>query len=310
MVFAQIVAGIVLLVAGGDTVVRGAGRLALAAGVRPLVVGLTVVAFCTSAPELAASITAANAGSPGLAVGNVLGSNIANIGLILGLSGLVRPIRVQSTLLRRELPVLLAASLAVMLLARDGSLSRGDGALLLAALFTYLGVMIRAELRAVELATDAEVQEAVGKGGVLPNLGWVGLGVGFLVAGADQLVDGAVGLARRSGLSEAVVGLTIVAVGTSLPELAASIAAARKGQGDIVLGNVVGSNIFNVLCILGATAVIQPIEGAMAAFTRDLAVVVAFSVLLWPLLGRGRTLFRHEAGILLVGWGGYTWWIV
>lgn len=310
MVFAQIVAGIVLLVAGGDTVVRGAGRLALAAGVRPLVVGLTVVAFCTSAPELAASITAANAGSPGLAVGNVLGSNIANIGLILGLSGLVRPIRVQSTLLRRELPVLLAASLAVMLLARDGSLSRGDGALLLAALFTYLGVMIRAELRAVELATDAEVQEAVGKGGVLPNLGWVGLGVGFLVAGADQLVDGAVGLARRSGLSEAVVGLTIVAVGTSLPELAASIAAARKGQGDIVLGNVVGSNIFNLLCILGCTALVQPIEGGFAAFTKDMWVAVAFAVALFPLLWRGWILSRVEAASLVAGWVGYMVWVL
>lgn len=135
-------------------------------------------------------------------------------------------------------------------------------------------------------------------------------GVIMLVMGADRLVLGATSLARASGLSEAVVGLTVMAIGTSLPELAASVAAARNGQGDIVLGNVVGSNIFNVLCILGATAVIRPIEGEMTTFTRDLWVTVAFAVALWPLLGRGRTLFRHEAALLLVGWGVYTWWLL
>lgn len=311
MVALWILVGLVLLVAGGEVVVRGAGKLAIAAGIRPLVVGLTVVAFCTSAPELAASVTAAFAGSPGLAVGNVLGSNIANIGLILGLSGLLRPISVQSVVLAREVPVMILAGLLLAGLAWDGSLSRLDGIVLLTALVVYLAVMVRAELRAQEPGVEAEVRDSVGDTSSRGrSVALVIVGVGMLILGADRLVLGATGLARASGLSEAVVGLTVMAVGTSLPELAASLAAARKGQGDIVLGNVVGSNIFNVLCILGATAVIQPIEGAMAAFTRDLAVVVAFSVLLWPLLGRGRTLFRHEAGILLVGWGGYTWWIV
>lgn len=306
----SIVLGLVLLVAGGDVVVRGAGRLAIAAGVKPLVVGLTVVAFCTSAPELAASVTAAFAGSPALAVGNVLGSNIANLGLILGISGLVRPIVVHSTVLTREVPVMIGASVLLLALGWDGSLSRIDGVGMLVALAVYLVFMVRAELAAREPDVEAEVVESVGAGSRAVSASLVLLGVGMLVAGADRLVAGATSLARSSGLSEAVVGLTVMAVGTSLPELAASVAAARKGQGDIVLGNVVGSNIFNVLCILGTTAVIRPIEREMAVFTRDLWVAVAFAAGTWPLLGRGRTLFRHEAALLLVGWCLYTWWLL
>lgn len=307
----SILLGLALLVAGGDVVVRGAGKLAIAAGVRPLVVGLTVVAFCTSAPELAASVTAAFAGSPALAVGNVLGSNIANIGLILGIAGLVRPIAVRSTVLAREVPAMIGASTLLVAIAWDASLSRVDGLAMLAALGVYLALIVRAELRAYEPKVEAEVVASVGESSTrVRSIALVVAGVAMLVAGADRLVVGATALARASGLSESVVGLTVMAVGTSLPELAASVAAARKGQGDIVLGNVVGSNIFNVLCILGATAAIHPIEGAMAAFTRDLWVAVGFAVALWPLLGRGRTLFRHEAALLLAVWIVYTWWIL
>ena len=199
-------------------------------------------------------------------------------------------------------------TILLVVLGWDGSLSRGDGLVMLAFLAVYLVAMVRAELRASEPAVEAEVVEAVGPGGSrAASVALVVLGVGMLVVGADQLVSGASALARSSGLSEAVIGLTVMAVGTSLPELAASLAAARKGQGDIVLGNVVGSNVFNVLCILGATAAIRPIEGAMGAFTRDLGVTVAFALVLWPLLWRGRTLFRHEAALLLGGWGAYTW---
>lgn len=303
--------GLALLVAGGDVVVRGAGKLAIAAGVRPLVVGLTIVAFCTSAPELAASVTAALAGSPALAVGNVLGSNIANVGLILGIAGLVRPIVVQSTVLTREVPAMIVASLLLVGLAWDGTLSRPDGVAMLLSLGAYLAVMVRTELRAHEPRVEAQVEASVGaKMSFGGSIALVVVGVGMLVLGADRLVAGATALARSSGLSEAVVGLTVMAVGTSLPELAASVAAAHKGQGDIVLGNVVGSNIFNILCILGATAVIRPIEGGMADFTRDLWVGVGFAVALWPMLGRGRTLFRHEAALLVVGWCAYTCWIL
>lgn len=307
----SILLGLGLLVAGGDVVVRGAGDLAIAAGVRPLVVGLTVVAFCTSAPELAASLTAALEGSPALAVGNVLGSNIANVGLILGIAGIVRPVAVQSTVLAREVPVLIAASLLLVGLSWDGTLSRVDGAAMLVALGAYLAVMLRAELRAHEPTVEDQIVASVGArrspGGSTTLLV---VGVGMLVLGADRLVAGAAALARASGLSEAVVGLTVMAVGTSLPELAASVAAARKGQGDIVLGNVVGSNIFNILCILGATAVIRPIEGGMVEFTRDMWVGAGFALVLWPMLGRGRTLFRHESALLVVGWCAYTAWIL
>lgn len=303
--------GLALLVAGGDVVVRGAGKLAISAGIKPLVVGLTVVAFCTSAPELAASITAALGGSPGLAVGNVLGSNIANVGLILGLAGLLRPISVQSTVLAREVPVMIAASAGLVVLGWDGTLSRLDGLTMLAALVVYLAFMVRAELRAQEPAVEAEVVESVGRTGpAWQSVALVLVGVAMLVLGANQLVGAATTLARISGISEEVVGLTVMAVGTSLPELAASLAAARKGQGDIVLGNVVGSNIFNILCILGATAVISPIEGGMQVFSRDLWVSLGVATALWPMLGRGRTLFRHEAALLLIGYGAYMWWIV
>jgi len=306
-----LVLGLVLLVAGGDIVVRGAGKLALSAGIKPLVVGLTVVAFCTSAPELAASVTAALNGSPALAVGNVLGSNIANAGLILGLAGLYRPIAVQSSVLAREVPVMIAASAGLLLLGWDGTLSRLDGLAMLGSLAMYLVVMVRAELRAREPEVEAGVVDSVGR----TDPRWqsfmlVVAGVGMLVLGASQLVSGATALARTWGMPESVVGLTVMAVGTSLPELAASLAAAHKGQGDIVLGNVVGSNIFNILCILGTTAVLSPIEGGMGDFGRDMWVALAVAALLWPMLGRGRTLFRYEAAVLLLGYGAYTWWIV
>lgn len=230
------------------------------------------------------------------------------MGLILGIAGLVRPVSVHSAILAREVPVMIGATLLLVALASDGSLTRVDGIGMLAVLALYLVLMVRAELRAQEPAVEAEVVESVGetasRGRSVALL--VG-GLALLAVGADRLVVGATSLARASGLSEAVVGLTVMAVGTSLPELAASVAAARKGQGDIVLGNVLGSNIFNVLCILGATAVIHPIEGIMSAFTRDLWVAVAFATALWPLLGRGRTLYRYEAALLLAGWGLYTW---
>lgn len=307
----SILIGLVLLVVGGDVLVRGAGRLAMAAGMRPLVVGLTVVAFGTSAPELAASVTAAFAGSPALAVGNVLGSNIANVGLILGISGLVRPIVVQSTVLAREVPMMIASSLLLVALAWDGSLSRADGAVMVVVLCGYLAVMVRAELRAHEPAVDAEVVASVGEtSSRARSVMLVVVGIVILVVGADRLVAGAASLARSSGLPEAVVGLTVMAVGTSLPELAASVVAAAKGHGDIVLGNVVGSNLFNVLCILGVTAAIHPIEGVMDVFRRDLWMAVVFAAVLWPLLGRGRTLYRHESALLLTGWCCYTWWLL
>lgn len=304
-----IVLGIALLVVGGELVVRGAGRLALAAGLSPLVVGLTVVAFCTSAPELAASLAAATKGTPELALGNVIGSNIANIGLILGLSGLLRPIPVHSGILIREMPLVIGATALFALLAWDGGFSRVDGALLLAALVAYVGWMLRAEVArgAGELAQEFAETLPAKRGSPMQQVGLVLAGVALLVGGADLLVRGAVDIATASGISTRVVGLTIVAVGTSLPELASSLVATWKKEGDIVLGNVLGSNIFNVLGILGVTALVSPFAVDIAATGFDLWVLVILSVALLPIFWSDSALRRWEAALLL---GAYVAYVV
>lgn len=303
-----IVAGIGLLVFGGELVVRGAGRLALAAGLSPLVVGLTVVAFCTSAPELAASLVAATQGTPELALGNVIGSNIANIGLILGLAGLLNPIPVRGSILLREIPLMIGATALFALLAWDGGFSRVDGAVLVAALVVYVGWMLRAELRKGEQVLSEEYSEALSPtAGPLPaQVGLVLVGVALLVGGAELLVRGAVEIATASGLSPRVIGLTVVAVGTSLPELASSLVASWKKEGDIVLGNVLGSNIFNVLGILGVTAIVAPFTVDIAATGFDLWVLVILSVALLPIFWAGSALRRWEAGVLLTGYAVYV----
>ncbi len=303
-----IVAGVALLVMGGELVVRGAGRLALAAGLSPLVVGLTVVAFCTSAPELAASLVAATRGTPELALGNVIGSNIANIGLILGLAGLLRPIPVQSGILLREMPLVIGATALFALLAWDGGFSRLDGALLVAALVVYVGWMLRAEMRrgSGELAEAYAEHLPARGGGLAAQAGLVLGGVALLVGGAELLVRGAVEIATASGISPRVVGLTVVAVGTSLPELASSLVAAWKKEGDIVLGNVLGSNIFNVLGILGVTALVSPFSVDIAATGFDLWVLVGLSVALLPIFWAGSALRRWEAALLLGSYAAYV----
>jgi cation:H+ antiporter len=303
-----ILLGLVLLVSGGELVVRGAGQLALLLGVRPLVVGLTVIAFSTSAPELAASLTAALTGSPGLALGNVIGSNIANVGLILGISGLVRTIEVQSAFLRREVPVLVVSGLLMLLLLRDGSLSRPESGFLLVLLVTFVGYMVLSESRAKPDAIDEEVvAQHVDSGSRIAQLLVVLVGVALLVLGANRLVSGATSIAQSLGVSERVIGLTIVAVGTSLPELASSLVATRKGHTDLVLGNVVGSNIFNVLCILGLTGLVAPLEADGEALSLDLWVMVGFSLVLSALLHRGRKLFRSEAVLLIAAYLVYVY---
>lgn len=304
--------GIALLMFGGELVVRGAGRLALAAGLSPLVVGLTVVAFCTSAPEMAASLVAARQGTPEMALGNVIGSNIANIGLILGLAGLLRPIPIHSRILLREMPLVIGATALFALLAWDGRLSRGDGGVLLAALVGYVGWMLRSELRKGEavLAQEyGEVLEVRGRGSarsVLTQLGLVLGGVALLVVGAEALVRGAVAIATASGVSPRVIGLTVVAVGTSLPELASSLVAVWKKEGDIVLGNVLGSNIFNVLGILGVTALVSPLAVDIASTGFDLWVLVILSVALLPIFWSGGALKRWEGALLLASYAAYV----
>ncbi len=306
MSWVLLVLGILLLYLGGETLVRNATRLARALGISPLVVGLTVVAFGTSAPELAATVTAALKGAPGVALGNVVGSNIANLGLILGLAALISPLRTTARFLRREVPFMLGVSVLMFGLVQDGMVTRANAAVLLLLLGVYLTYLLREEREPPEV--EAEFVEAYGadRVPVWRGLLGVGAGVGLLVLGADALVEGAVALARGFGVSERVIGLTVVAVGTSLPELASALVAALRRESDIVLGNLVGSNVFNVLAILGVTALVRPVPVQTGAVQLDLGVMLGLSVLVWPFLYTGYRLGRREGAALLLAYLGYV----
>ncbi len=297
--------GVALLYLGGELLVRNAALLARAAGLSPLVVGLTVVAFGTSAPELAASLAAALSGAPGIAYGNVVGSNIANLGLILGLSALLSPISVGLPLLRRELPFMVLVALLLFPLTADGRLDRWEGGLLLLLLAGYLLVLFASREGSKEAAVfDLEYVARARRIG--RHLAMVAVGVLLLVLGARSLVEGAVALARALGVSEAAIGLSVVAVGTSLPELAAALVAALRREGDLVLGNVVGSNIFNGLGILGATVLARPLALRPGP---ELWLLLAFSLFAWLFLWTGRRLGRREGGLLLLGYGAWIGWL-
>ena len=312
-----IVLGLGGLFAGGDLLVRFASRLARRLGVSALVIGLTVVAFGTSAPELAASLTAALRGNAGIALGNVIGSNIANVGLILGLSALVTPLATRASFLRRELPFMLLTGAALLPLLSDGRLGRLEGLGLILVLLVYLALLLRGATReAPPFEASPEVTEAAGEAGgetggssplLLSLLGIAG-GLVLLVGGAQALVSGAVTVANALGVPENVIGLTLVAVGTSLPELASSLAAALKREPDLVLGNIVGSNIFNVLAILGISSVVQPLA-TTAAFGLDLWIMLGFSLLVVPFLVTRLTLNRWEGGLLVGLYAAYTAWL-
>ena len=308
------VLGIALLVLGAELLVRGASRLALAAGVSPLVVGLTVVAFGTSAPELAVSVRAAFAGSADIAYGNVVGSNIFNVLFILGLSALVAPLVVDRQLIRRDVPIMVGVSLLLPLLALDGRIGRMDGALLFGAILAYTVFSVIQSRR--ERAATREEMEA-GASDEPPGAWWANLllvvgGVGMLVLGARWLVDGAVVFARALGVSELIIGLTIVAAGTSLPEVATSVLASIRGHRDIAVGNVVGSNIFNILCVLGLSGVVAPrgIPVAPGAFSFDTPVMIAVALACLPIFFSGPGITRWEGALFLFYYAAYVTFIV
>ena len=257
LTIAVLVLGLILLVAGGEVLVRGGSGLGRALGLSPLVVGLTVVAFATSAPELAVSVDATFSGAPGLAVGNVVGSNISNILLVLGLAALVLPVAVRSQLLRIDVPVMIIFSVLALVLALNGLVGRVEGVLLLALLVVYLGWSIRSARRATTREVPTGV-EAVTRAHPVRDVVLVVAGIALLVLGARFLVDAATQIAQAAGLSDLVIGLTIVSIGTSLPEVATSLIAAMRGQRELAIGNVVGSNIFNIGAVLGITALIAP----------------------------------------------------
>jgi cation:H+ antiporter len=309
-------AGLVLLVLGAELLVRGASRLALSFGVSPLVVGLTVVAFGTSAPELAVSVASAWSGQVDIALGNVVGSNIFNVLFILGVSALVSSLVVDAQLIRQEVPVMLGASLLLWLLATDGAIGRSDGALLFGLLVAYTVFLVVQSRRQIR-ATEDEYSQAIAKGSsgsehrvvqVLLVLG----GLAVLVLGSKLLVTAAVAFAKALGLSELVIGLTIVAAGTSLPEVATSVMATIRGERDIAVGNVVGSSTFNILGVLGISSLVAPssltVAPGMLSFDLPVMTAVAFACL--PVFFTGREIARWEGAIFVGYYGVYTAYLI
>jgi cation:H+ antiporter len=307
--------GLVLLIWGADRFVTGAAGLAVRLGISTLVIGLTVVGFATSAPEMLVSASAALAGNPGLAVGNALGSNIANIGLVLGITAIVVPLGMGSGTLRRELPLLLAVTLLVVLLLLDHELGRWDGVILLTSLILVMTWIVRmAKTSPADDPMVAEFDDEIPKEGSTTSfIGWLILGLLVLLAGAQALVWGAVNIAHAMGVSDLVIGLTIVAIGTSLPELAASIAGVLKGEPDIAVGNIIGSNMFNLLAVMGIAGTIQPAAIADEVLTRDYPVMVgmtlALALLVYGLFGGRGRITRVEGGLLLTAYVAYLSWI-
>jgi cation:H+ antiporter len=297
-----ILGGLFLLVVGAEGLVRGAASGARRLGLSPLVIGLTVVAYGTSAPELVVSLQAAVGGNPDIALGNVVGSNIGNIGLILGAAALLSPIRVQAQILRIDVPVMIGVSLLLLGLLWDQVIGRLNGVVLLlgAVAYTLMSVWGAADESSSMVRTefDRGVPDRRGWG---TDLLFLAGGLGLLVLGARVLVSGAVAIAEDFGVSAVVMGLTVVAVGTSLPELATSMVAAYRGHSDLALGNVVGSNIFNILGILGITASIQPIDASELTWL-DGGVMVGFAVITLPLLWTGYTFSRWEGGLLILSY--------
>lgn len=337
----RILLGVILLVAGAELLVRGASALATRAGMSSLVVGLTVVAAATSTPELAVTLGAVLDGETGLAIGNVVGSNIANILLILGVSALVAPLVVRRVLVRVDVPVLLGLSVLTLVLALDGTISRLEGAVLFVLLVGHAGVAVWLGRREQQASADGSgpaddtdaraadpsgtVEDRRGGGawrtlraayrapGVLLSVVLVVVGVGLLVLGARTLVTGAVNIATALGVSGLVVGLTVVAIGTSLPELATSVIAAARGERDIAVGNIVGSCLFNLGMVLGLPALLAPAGGLeipAPAIALDIPLMIAASVALLPVAFTGYRVGRREGGLFLALYAAYVGYLV
>ncbi len=302
------VGGLFALIAGANLLVRGAATLAAVLGISPLVIGLTVVAFGTSSPELAVSVQSAWSGKTDLAVSNVVGSNIFNVLFVLGLSALIAPLVVAEQLVRKEVPIMIAASVLLLVFAHGGHISRWEGGVLFALVVAYTVFLIVAARREGQSASqdyEREYGDAARRRGshLAPQVGFVIAGLVLLVLGSDLLVKAAVQTARILGLSEVVIGLTIVAAGTSLPEVAASVAASVKGERDIAVGNVVGSNLFNLLAVLGVSSLVSPAGLAVAPslIAFDIPIMIAVAIACLPIFFSGFRIARWE-GALFFGY--------
>lgn len=304
---ALIAIGLAGLLFGGRWLVQGASRLASSFGISPLIIGLTVVSIGTSTPELLVSMTAVLRGAEGVSLGNIVGSNIANIGLILGITGLVLPISVKSSLVKREIPLMVAFTLIVYFMALNGHLGQLEGLILLVALVVFNIVVYRVTPRDDEIVPEFEAFDEEERlidtdpAHRVRQLAMISVGIVLLVGGARFMVDGASEIAAEAGVSDLVIGFTIVAIGTSLPELATSVIAALRNEADIAVGNVIGSNIANLLLILGLTVTINPLEIDTSLLSYEFPVMIAFSLLLLP-FAWDLKLVRREAALFLIGY--------
>ncbi len=309
-----LIGGFGALYFGAEWLVRGSVRIASEMGVSPVVVGLTLVSLGTSAPELVVCIQAAIDGAGNLAAGNVLGSNLANIGLILGATALLQPVAVADRVIGREVPIMILITVMIFPFVMDGSISRGDGVLLLVLLIVYLAITFAwAEeddadiLDEVGLARDGDRQEHATSR--LGNLGLVAAGAIGLALGGRAIITGATYLVDAFGASEMVIGATVIAIGTSLPELVTSLVAAARKHADVAVGNIIGSNIFNLTAVMGGSALVQGFEIEGTVLTTELPAVLLLSLLVWPVAASARRVRRSEGLLLLMAYGGCMVWI-
>lgn len=310
--FVLFVVGLVLLISGAEFLVRGASRLAVAVGISPLVVGLTVVAYGTSSPELAVTIHSSYGGQADIAIGNVVGSNISNILLVLGLSASIAPLVVAQQLIRLDIPLMIGLSILVLVMGWDGQISRFDGLILTMGAVAYTVFAIR-QSRKESREVQEEYAQEFGDGATSPShiaiqLGLVAIGVIMIMFGARWLINGAVAIARLLGVSELIIGLTIIAVGTSLPEIATSLIASIRGERDIAVGNAIGSNIFNILFVIGLGSLIVPngIKVSAAAMSFDIPVMIVVAVACLPIFFIGYNIARWEGFLFLGYYAAYT----
>jgi cation:H+ antiporter len=305
-----LVGGLVLLFIGGEGLIRGSSNLAIKIGITPLVVGLTVVAFGTSAPELVVSLKAALIGNSAISLGNVVGSNIANIALILGTAALVRPLEIHTKVIIREIPIMIGLSILLFIFLIDGELGLIEGLIFVFGIAAYTVVNVMMAQKEKSKLVNDEFQEGLkSKLGIPISIVLIVAGLALLILGANLFVQSAVAIAKLFNISDAIIGLTIVAVGTSLPELVTSIIAAYKNESDLAVGNVVGSNIFNILSILGITALIIPISSAGISFI-DFGVMIFTAIILLPLSRTGYKISRIEGSFLLAGYIIYIYFLL
>ncbi len=316
-VIGLLLAGLMLLVIGAEALVRGSSKLATILGISPLIIGLTIVAFGTSSPEMAVSIQSSFAGQADIALGNAVGSNIFNVLFVLGISALASPLIVARQLVRLDVPIMIGVSFLLLLFGLDGKINQSDGVILFSGILAYTGFLLyqgRKENQPVLPAENSTAHTPTATAMTwIVNLGLIVVGLFLLVQGSQWLVESAIAIARSIGVSELVIGLTIVAAGTSLPELATSLIASIKGERDIAVGNVVGSNIFNILAVLGLSAAISPTGGiavSEAALRFDIPVMIAVAIACLPIFFTGNLITRWEGFVFMAYYGVYATYLI